>query len=68
MDGKPLVNGGDLPTSIRVVGVEQWRDELYRRDILDKDHSSPREDFRRLKDKFFERELAAERDGQIWAV
>lgn len=68
LDGEPLPNGSDLPASIRAVPLDRWRDALYSAGILDQGHSSPREDFSRVKRKLFARHLAAERDGLIWAV
>lgn len=68
LDGHPLPPGGDLPPSIRAVSVDAWRDELYRRGILDQGHPNPREDFKRVKAALQARHLAAEREGLIWAV
>lgn len=68
VDGKPLSAESGLPASIRAVPLDIWRDELYRRGALDADHKNPREDFRRVKVALQARHLAAEREGQIWAV
>ena len=68
VDGKLLANGHGMPDSTRVVPVDQWREALYTRGVLDREHKNPREDFRRVKDALQARKLAAEIDSQIWAV
>lgn len=66
--GKPAPSTFDLPDGLRVVEVDLWREEMFRRGVLDKDASSPREDFRRVKLGLLGKRVAAERDGLIWAI
>ncbi|MCJ2048527.1 AAA family ATPase [Methylobacterium sp. J-070] len=57
-----------LPAEIRVVPPDAWREELFRRGILDRDASGYREQFRRMKLDLMAREAVAERDGSLWIV
>jgi len=43
------------PDSAIVVPLDEWRADLFRLGVLDKDASNPREDFRRLKNGLIER-------------
>jgi hypothetical protein len=66
VDGKPLPPEWQMPGSIVAVPVNDWREELYRRGILDRDAKNPRADFRDLKAALQSRKLVAERDGLAW--
>jgi hypothetical protein len=55
-----------LPAGIRVVQRRDWQDEMYRRNVLDKDAASPREDFRRLCNQLQARKLIGLIDGLVW--
>ena len=57
-----------LPPSVRPVIVSTWRDEVYRRGVLDRDAKSPREDFRRLKNSLHARELIGFVENLVWRV
>jgi hypothetical protein len=58
----------DLPAGLLVVPINAWRDELHRRDVLDKDAANPRSDFRKLKEQLKGKHLIAEIDLLVWAV
>jgi hypothetical protein len=53
-----------LPAGLRVVKVNDWRDKLYSRGVLDREAKSPREDFRRVS--LQARKLIGEGDGVVW--
>lgn len=66
--GLPAPASLELPAGIRSVTPEQWRDELFRRGLLEKGAGNPREQFRRMKVDLMGRAAIAERDGQIWII
>jgi hypothetical protein len=55
-----------LPAGLLTVTANDWREELYRRDVLDRDAKSPREDFRRVKNSLQVRKLIRARDEFVW--
>jgi hypothetical protein len=60
--------GTDIPEWIKVVSVEQWRQELFRSGVLDRDAGNPRSAFKKLKDGLVAAEQVVERDGFIWPM
>lgn len=66
--GMPAPKMLALSADIRVVPPDAWKDELFRRGILDRDASGYREQFRRMKLDLMAREAVAERDGNLWIV
>lgn len=54
--------------SPRLIGRRVWRELMFARGVLDREHKSPREDFARVKRALLARHLAGERDGLKWAV
>jgi hypothetical protein len=64
--GKPAPGSMGLPADIRVVGADQWRDEMFRRGVLDKGSTNHRQDFKRLRDQLMARSIIAVRDGVVW--
>jgi AAA domain len=56
----------ELPAGLLAVKVNDWRDKLYSRGVLDREAKSPREDFRRVKNSLQARGLIGERDGLVW--
>ena len=66
--GKPAQQSLGLPTGIKVVALDQWRDELCRRNIVDKHSSNPWQDFQRIQDQLAARELIGIRDNHVWRV
>src|SRR5215207_7081743 len=58
-----------LPGSISsAVEAERWREELFRRGVLDDQAKNPRKPFFDIKDQLADRRLIAERDGWVWLV
>jgi hypothetical protein len=64
--GTPPPESFGLPAGLLAIEVNEWRDELYSRGVLDPDAKSPREEFRRVKNSLQARKLIAERDGLLW--
>jgi hypothetical protein len=56
----------ELPAGLLAVTAGDWREELYRRSVLDRDAKSPREDFRRVKNSLQARKLIGVRDELVW--
>jgi AAA domain len=55
-----------LPAGLLAVPIGAWRDEIYRRGILDRDAKNPREDFRRVRNQLYARHLIGVRDELAW--
>jgi hypothetical protein len=66
--GKPPPATSDLPNGLVAVTLDQWRDELFRRGIISKDHKNPRAAFQQIRESLEARAIAAERDGLVWKV
>ncbi|MCS3449545.1 hypothetical protein M2222_001634 [Bradyrhizobium elkanii] len=56
----------EMPSGVMVAHADDWRAELYRRGIIDKDHSNPSQQFKRLWQRLAAAQLVAQRDGQFW--
>ncbi len=57
-----------LPAQVLVIPTGRWRDELYRRGVMDSEARNPRVDFRRLKEQLKARGRIAERDTFVWSI
>jgi hypothetical protein len=66
--GKPPPATFGLPQGLIAVTLDQWRDELFRRGIISKDHKNPRAAFQQIRESLEARAIAAERDGFVWKV
>ena len=66
--GQPAPEAFGLPAGFLAVTMADWRDELYRRKVLHRDAKSPREDFRRIKNKLQTRNLIGVRGDFVWHV
>jgi hypothetical protein len=64
--GKPPPKSFDLPAGLIAVDLGKWRDEMYSREVLDRDAKNPRQDFRRIKDSLHARRLIGLRDELVW--
>jgi hypothetical protein len=58
----------DAPFGTRHVHGDHWKAELFRRGVLDKDHSNTRQAFTRLWQGMARRHLIEQRDGSFWRV
>jgi hypothetical protein len=64
--GKPLPPSFGLAADLRGVELGQWREEMFRRGILNRDAKNPREDFSRVKNSLQARKLIGVRDDFVW--
>ena len=56
-----------LPAGIKMVNLEDWRLELFRRDILERGTGkNPASKWSRLKNKLFEKGHIGIRDEKVW--
>jgi len=66
--GQPAPSAYQLPADIQVVATDKWREELYRRGILERDGPNPRQLFKRIKEGLAARNLIGMRDENVWAA
>lgn len=64
--GKPAPLSCGAPANINAVHRDAWREELYRRGVLDRSHSNPSVAFGRLRTGLAAVGAIAERDELIW--
>jgi hypothetical protein len=55
-----------LPEGVKVVSAEQWRTELFRQNILDKDAGNPRARYSELRNSLRTKFLIGVRDDWVW--
>jgi AAA domain len=55
-----------LPARTTVVQVNAWREELYRKAVLDRDAKSPREEFKRVRQQLQARGLIGVNNDLVW--
>ena len=48
--------------------VNAWREELYRKGVLDRDAKSPREEFKRIRTQLQARSLIGVNGELVWKV
>ncbi|MDF2600339.1 MAG: hypothetical protein K0Q54_3162 [Methylobacterium brachiatum] len=64
--GKPAPHSCGAPAKTNAVHRDAWREELYRRGVLDRGHSNPSVAFGRLRTGLSAVGAIAERDELIW--
>jgi hypothetical protein len=64
--GAPPPSHFGLPGTVRAVNVNNWRDELFTRGVLDHEAKNPRKDFQRIKESLQARKLIGTRDNLAW--
>jgi hypothetical protein len=64
--GKPAPQSLCLPTGVKAVTLDQWRDELCSRNVLDRDSNNHWRDFARIKNQLAARQAIGVRDGMVW--
>jgi hypothetical protein len=64
--GTPAPADLGLPARTVVVQLNAWREELYRKGVLDRDAKSPREEFKRVRQQLQARNLIAVHDHLVW--
>jgi len=58
----------ELPARTVVVQLNAWREELYRKGVLDRDAKSPREEFKRVRQQLQARSLIGINDDIVWKL
>lgn len=66
--GEPVPSSFGLPSGLKAVAVEAWRQEMMRRGVIASDAGNPREEFRRLRDQLASKHLIGQQDGLVWKV
>lgn len=64
--GTPAPPRLKLPTRTVAVQLSAWREELYRKGVLDRDAKSPREEFKRVRNSLHARTLIGVSDDLVW--
>jgi AAA domain len=64
--GAPAPPSLELPARTVLVQINAWREELYRKGVLDRDAKSPREEFKRVRTSLQARGLVGVRDDLVW--
>ena len=65
-EGTPAPASMQLPARTVVVQLNAWREELYRKRVLDRDAKSRREEFKRVRQQLQARGLVGIRDDLVW--
>jgi len=60
----PAIDG--LPGNLKYVTADQWRNELFRRKVLDRDVKNPRARYAELRDQLAAKHLIGVRDELVW--
>jgi hypothetical protein len=66
--GKPAPTDYELPTGTTVVAADDWKTELFRRNVLDPDGKNPHARYNDLRDGLTVKALIGSRDKVIWAT
>jgi hypothetical protein len=64
--GKSAPQSLGLPDGMNVVTLDQWRDELCSRSVLNRDDKNHWRDFSRVRDQLAARQAIGVRDGMVW--
>jgi len=57
-----------LPAGTKTVTLDQWREEIFTRNILDRAAANPRTDFKRVLDQLADKGLITSRNNLVWAI
>jgi AAA domain len=66
--GIVLPTDGGLPPGLKSVTAEQWRDELFRRNVLDKEAKNPRSRFNELRTSLAGKKLIGTLNELVWFI
>jgi hypothetical protein len=66
--GRPAPPTYGLAANTKVVGADEWKAELFRRDVLDQNGKNPHARFNDLRDGLKTKHLIGSRDRLIWAA
>ncbi len=64
--GEPAPARLQLPAGINVVQLDQWRDALFKRNVLDRSSANPRKDFIRIREALASRLLIGMQENTVW--
>jgi hypothetical protein len=64
--GQPAPQEYGLPNGIKVAAIENWKNELYRRGVLDAEAANPRARLTELRKSLQARKLIGVRDAVLW--
>jgi hypothetical protein len=64
--GQPAPANLELPSKTIVVPLAAWREQLYRKGVLDREAKSPREEFKRVRQRLQARGLIGVHDAVLW--
>jgi hypothetical protein len=64
--GKPAPQNLGLPFGTNVVAIQQWREELLRRNVLDQADKNQSTSFSRIRDQLAARSLIGMRETFVW--
>jgi RecA-family ATPase len=67
-NGQPAPTGFELPQGTCVVPLTNWRDEMFRRGVLEHEAPNPRQDFKRVREALAARQLIGLREDFVWPV
>src|ERR1035437_6981612 len=66
--GKPAPTSFQLPQGIKVVALDQWRDELNKRSVIEAGYSNPSQAFKRIREALAARNIIGVQDGFVWTA
>ncbi|HMF22504.1 MAG TPA: AAA family ATPase [Pseudolabrys sp.] len=66
--GQSLPRSLDLPADLRGVTIDQWKNEMLSRNVLDKSAANWRTDFRRVLDQLASKGLIGSKEEFVWKV
>jgi hypothetical protein len=66
--GQPAPTDLQLPSGTRTVTLDQWREELFTQNVLDRASTNPRMDFKRCLDQLADKGMIATQNDRAWAI
>jgi hypothetical protein len=66
--GREAPAGYQLPQGVKVVTAEDWKAELLRQNVIDRDASNPRARFIELRNALAARKAIGSRDDWVWSA
>jgi len=66
--GQPPPVDLELPQGVKAVTLDEWRSELLRRNVIDREAANPRTDFRRCLTQLADRGLISSNNNLVWPV
>jgi RecA-family ATPase len=66
--GQPAPINLALPPDIKTVTLDQWREELFTKNVMDRNGPNPRTDFSRLLDQLASKQVIGTHNNLVWKV